>query len=65
LAETAAVIYQLPADKFIEHGDLRAKAMEIRDSQAEAGGVTEEDWKKIDDLLHGSWRALRGVVDSN
>ena len=62
LAETAGAIYQLPADRFAEHGDLRAKAMEIRDTKAESGGVTEEDWQKIDDLLHQSWRSLHEAV---
>jgi hypothetical protein len=38
--------------------------MEIRDTKAEQGGVTEEDWKRIDDLLHGSWRSLHTVVNS-
>src|SRR5919199_1234799 len=43
---------------------LRAEAMEIRDRQAEQGGVTEEDWKRIDELLHQSWRSLWGAVNS-
>ena len=65
LAETAAAIYQLPVDKFAEHGDLRARAMEIRDTKAESGGVTEEDWQKIDELLHLSWRSLHEAVKQN
>lgn len=65
LAETAAAMYQLPADRFAEHGELRAKAMEIRDTKAESGGVTEEDWQKIDDLLHLSWRSLHEAVKKN
>jgi hypothetical protein len=64
LAETAAVIYELPFDKFMEHGDLRAKAMEIRDTRAESGGVSEEDWRKIDELLHASWRSLHRAVNN-
>ena len=63
LAETAAEIYNLPPENFMEHGDLRAKAMEIRDTKAEAGGVTEEDWQKIDELLHQSWRSLHKAVN--
>lgn len=62
LAETAAEIYQMPAEKFIEHGWLRAEAMKIRDTQAEAGGVSEEDWQKIADLLHASWQSLFQAV---
>ena len=63
LAETAAEIYKLPVENFMEHGDLRAKAMEIRDGKAESGGVTEEDWQKIDELLHQSWRSLHKSVN--
>lgn len=63
LAETAAEIYKMPVENFLEHGDLRAKAMEIRDAKAESGGVSEEDWRKIDELLHQSWRSLRSVVN--
>jgi len=62
LAETAGEIYQMPPELFLEHGDLRAKAMEIRDTKAESGGVTEDDWHQIDDLLHRSWRSLHNVV---
>lgn len=64
LAETAAEIYKMPVENFMEHGDLRAKAMEIRDGQAESGGVTEEDWQKIDELLHQSWRSLHAAVNT-
>ncbi len=63
LAETAAEIYKLPPENFIEHGNLRAEAMDIRDTKAEAGGVTEEDWQKIDELLHNSWRSLHTAVN--
>ena len=65
LAETASAIYNLPKEKFIEHGELRAEAMKIRDTKAEAGGVTEEDWRIIDELLHKSWRSLHTVVNEN
>ncbi len=63
LADGAAVIYGVKADDLKEYGDARADAMEIRDNKAEAGGVTEEDWKRIDDLLHRSWRSLHDVVN--
>lgn len=63
LAELPAEIYQMPADRFMEHGRLRAEAMTIRDDRAEAGGVTEADWAKIDDLLHASWRSLYNAVN--
>ena len=62
LAETAAEIYKLPVENFMEHGDLRTEAMKIRDTKAESGGVSEEDWQKIDELLHQSWRSLHTAV---
>jgi hypothetical protein len=65
LADTAATVYNLSPASFAEHADLRAEAMEIRDSKAEQGGVSEEDWARIDDLLHRSWRSLHDVVNRN
>ena len=64
LADLQAELYHVPAERLIEHGRLRADAMRIRDTKAEAGGVSEEDWKKIDELLRGSWRSLSAVVKS-
>jgi hypothetical protein len=64
LAETAAAIYNLPKEVFLEHGRLRAEAMKIRDNRAETGGVSEEDWQKIDELLHQSWRSLHNAVNN-
>lgn len=65
LAETAAAVYNQPVEDFLEHGRLRAEAMDIRDNKAEQGGVTEEDWQKIDGLLHLSWRSLHDAVNKN
>jgi hypothetical protein len=65
LAETAAAIYQIPVEQFIEHGNFRAEAMKIRDTKADEGNITEEDWQKIDKLLHKSWRSLHTVVNKN
>ena len=64
LAELQAELYRITPDRLAEHARLRAEAMEIRDTKAEQGGVTEEDWKRIDELLHGSWRSLHTVVNS-
>ncbi|MET0752017.1 MAG: hypothetical protein ABWZ66_01525 [Pyrinomonadaceae bacterium] len=64
LAETAAEVYEIPVENLMKHGDLRAKAMEIRDTKAESGGVSEEDWQKIDELLHESWRSLHKAVNN-
>jgi hypothetical protein len=63
LAELPAEIYQMPAERFMEHGRLRAEAMTIRDDKAEAGGATEADWARIDQLLHESWRSLYEAVN--
>lgn len=65
LAATSGAIYQMPVERFAEHGELRAKAMEIRDRKAESGGVTEEDWQNIDRLLHLSWSSLHDAVKSD
>jgi hypothetical protein len=63
LADLEAELYRIPSDKLMEHARLRAEAMEIRDTKAEQGGVTEEDWKRIDELLHQSWRSLHAAVN--
>ncbi len=34
------------------------------DTRADTGGVTEDDWARIDELLHASWRSLHGAVNS-
>ena len=62
LAELQAEIYGIPIERLREHGRLRAEAMTIRDTKAAAGGVTEADWAKIDELLHQSWRSLATAV---
>jgi hypothetical protein len=64
LAEAAAEIYQVPAERLMEHGRLRAEAMKIRDTKAEVGGVTEEDWQQIGELLRASWLSLSQVVNT-
>lgn len=63
LASLASEIYRVPAERLMEHARLRAEAMEIRDSKAEQGGVTEQDWKRIDELLQQSWRSLHAAVN--
>lgn len=63
LADAASAIYNVPKEKFVEYGRFRAEAMKIRDREAEAGGVSEENWQKIDELLHRSWRSLRAAVN--
>ena len=62
LAELQAAIYNLPVERVMEHGRLRAEAMTIRDTKAEQGGVTKADWAKINDLLRQSWGSLAQAV---
>ena len=64
LADLQAELYRLPAERLSEHARLRAEAMAVRDTKADEGGVTEEDWRRIDELLHGSWRSLHAAVNS-
>jgi hypothetical protein len=63
LAALSSELYQMPDEVFAEHARLRAEAMTIRDKKAEAGGVTEADWARIDELLHLSWQSLFKVVN--
>ena len=65
LAELQAAIYNVPVEKLMEHGRLRAAAMTIRDTKAETGGMTESDWAKINELLQQSWRSLAASVKSS
>lgn len=63
LAELQAAIYGVPLDRVMEHGRLRAQAMAIRDTKADSGqAMTEEDWKKINELLRQSWGSLAEAV---
>lgn len=63
LAKLQAEIFQMPAERFAEHARLRAEAMTIRDDKAAAGGVSEADWQRIDELLRGSWQSLWQAVN--
>lgn len=62
LAELPAEVYRVPVDRLMEHARLRQEAMTIRDKRAEAGGVTEADWAKIEELLKASWLSLWKAV---
>ena len=64
LAQTSAVMYHMPYEPLLEHGKLRAEATRIRDNQAAAGGVTEQDWSQIGRLLERSWRSLWQAVNA-
>src|SRR5438045_2295892 len=62
--ELQSAIYNVPVERLMEHGYLRAEAITIRDMKAEQGGVTEADWAKINELLRQSWRSLATAVKS-
>lgn len=62
LAELQSAIYGVPVERLLEHGRKRAEAMMVRDTKAESGGVTEDDWRRIDILLHESWHSLAGAI---
>lgn len=64
LAELAAELYRVPLERVMDHARLRAEAMTIRDNRAESGVATEQDWAKIETLLHESWRSLKEAVQS-
>ncbi len=63
-AEAAAAVYQIPSASAMEHGMGRAQAMTIRDTKSKEGGVREEDWQRIEELLLKCYGSLREAVDS-
>lgn len=63
LAEAAAALYQVSAEKLTEYARFRTQAMHIRDTKAVRGGVTEADWQQINQLLSQSWLALHQAVN--
>jgi hypothetical protein len=62
LADLQAEIYGCPKELLTTHAKTRADAMLIRDTRAEAGGVTEQDWQRIGALLDASWVSLESAV---
>lgn len=64
LADLQAEIYALPAGHFTEHARLRAEAMRFRDTREAEGSVSDDDWRRIDELLRRSWDALSRAVHS-
>lgn len=61
-AEAAASLYRVSAESTLEHGRLRAAAMRIRDTRADAGGLSEADWAQIESLLRQSYQSLRRAI---
>jgi hypothetical protein len=64
LAGLQAELYQIPPERLHEHARLRAEAMLIRDTKSANGGVTEDDWRKINELLRTSWKSLLQAVNN-
>jgi hypothetical protein len=62
LAALQGELYALPPSRLTDHARLRAEAMAVRDTRAEAGGVREADWLRIRELLDGSWRSMRAAA---
>ena len=60
LAALQAEIYGVPAERFAEHARLRAEAMDLRDSKGTA--ITEDDWRRIGEMLAASWNSLHAAV---
>jgi len=64
LAEWSAEVYRVPMSQMIQPARLRAEAMIIRDEKAEKGGLSETDWRRIEELLGVSWTSLWQAVNS-
>jgi hypothetical protein len=63
LADLAAELYQVPAERLWAHASRRAEAMLIRDHAATREvGVLEDDWDRIEAVLWVAWKALADEV---
>ena len=63
LADLAAELYQVPAERLWAHASRRAEAMAIRDHAATREvGVLEDDWDRIEAVLWVAWKALADEV---
>jgi hypothetical protein len=63
LADLAAELYQVPAERLGTHAARRAEAMAIRDRAARrAVGVLADDWDRIEAVLWVAWKALADEV---
>jgi hypothetical protein len=63
LADLAAELYQVPAERLGTHASRRAEAMTIRDhASRRAVGVLEDDWARIEAVLWVAWKALADEV---
>lgn len=60
LMNTCEVMYHLPKERFKEYADKRVEAMLLRDDKG--NNITEEDWKKIDEMCKVAFRSLEVAV---
>jgi hypothetical protein len=65
LADLAAELYQVPAERLGLHAARRAEAMTIRDrTSRRAVGVLEDDWHRIEAVLWVAWKSLSDEVEA-
>jgi len=63
LAELAAELYQVPAERLWTHAARRAEAMTIRGRASRRQvGVLDDDWDRIEAVLWVAWKALADEV---
>jgi hypothetical protein len=63
LADLAAELYQVPAERLGVHAARRAEAMTIRDRTSRREiGVLDDDWDRIEAVLWVAWKALADEV---
>ena len=60
LAQTAAILYGEPAEKFKDYAHLRVEAMVLRDNKRE--NISEANWLVINDLCVQSWQAVYSTL---
>jgi hypothetical protein len=65
LADLAAELYQVPAERLWTHATRRAEAMAIRDRTSRRQvGVLDDDWDRIEAVLWVAWKALADEVET-
>jgi hypothetical protein len=63
LADLAAELYQVPAERLWTHAARRAEAMTIRDRASRREiGMLDDDWDRIEAVLWVAWKALADEV---
>lgn len=61
LAQSASVLYNLPPDRFMDYGRLRAQALRQYDDATKQQGqfVKEVVWERMEQQLDWAWQGLR------